>query len=66
MDDVVDAEEYLLPNKRFFNQSQAPPTPQYHNAAVSISLYRNIIIYNVISQAHLIRHDLLIMFVCCF
>lgn len=33
MDDVVDAEEYLLPNKRFFNQSQAPPTPQYHNAA---------------------------------
>ncbi len=42
MDDVVDAEEYLLPNKRFFNQSQAPPTPQYHNAAVSISFYRTL------------------------
>uniref|UniRef100_A0A673KRW5 Receptor protein-tyrosine kinase n=1 Tax=Sinocyclocheilus rhinocerous TaxID=307959 RepID=A0A673KRW5_9TELE len=39
MDGVVDAEEYLLPNKRFFNQSQPPPTPQYHNAAVSISFY---------------------------
>uniref|UniRef100_A0A8C1KKK3 Receptor protein-tyrosine kinase n=1 Tax=Cyprinus carpio TaxID=7962 RepID=A0A8C1KKK3_CYPCA len=37
MDGVVDAEEYLLPNKRFFNQSLPPPTPQYHNAAVSIS-----------------------------
>lgn len=33
MDGVVDAEEYLLPNKRFFNQSLPPPTPQYHNAA---------------------------------
>uniref|UniRef100_A0A9J8DD16 Receptor protein-tyrosine kinase n=1 Tax=Cyprinus carpio carpio TaxID=630221 RepID=A0A9J8DD16_CYPCA len=33
MDGVVDAEEYLLPNKRFFNQSQPPPTPQYHNTA---------------------------------
>lgn len=42
MDGVVDAEEYLLPNKRFFNQSQPPPTPQYHNAAVSISLYRTL------------------------
>uniref|UniRef100_A0A8C1DQJ4 receptor protein-tyrosine kinase n=1 Tax=Cyprinus carpio carpio TaxID=630221 RepID=A0A8C1DQJ4_CYPCA len=39
MDGVVDAEEYLLPNKRFFNQSQPPPTPQYHNTAVSISFY---------------------------
>uniref|UniRef100_A0A8C1ZFG8 Receptor protein-tyrosine kinase n=1 Tax=Cyprinus carpio TaxID=7962 RepID=A0A8C1ZFG8_CYPCA len=26
MDGVVDAEEYLLPNKRFFNQSLPPPT----------------------------------------
>ncbi|XP_016119741.1 epidermal growth factor receptor [Sinocyclocheilus grahami] len=33
MDGVVDAEEYLLPNKRFFNQSQPPPMPQYHNTA---------------------------------
>uniref|UniRef100_A0A8C1X974 Receptor protein-tyrosine kinase n=1 Tax=Cyprinus carpio TaxID=7962 RepID=A0A8C1X974_CYPCA len=33
MDGVVDAEEYLLPNKRFFNQSLPPPTPQYHNTA---------------------------------
>uniref|UniRef100_A0A8C2KWG3 receptor protein-tyrosine kinase n=1 Tax=Cyprinus carpio TaxID=7962 RepID=A0A8C2KWG3_CYPCA len=39
MDGVVDAEEYLLPNKRFFNQSLPPPTPQYHNTAVSISFY---------------------------
>lgn len=39
MDGVVDAEEYLLPNKRFFNQSHPPPTPQCHNAAVSTSLY---------------------------
>uniref|UniRef100_A0A8C2DXK0 Receptor protein-tyrosine kinase n=1 Tax=Cyprinus carpio TaxID=7962 RepID=A0A8C2DXK0_CYPCA len=39
MDGVVDAEEYLLPNKRFFNQSLPPPTPQYHNAAVSISTF---------------------------
>ncbi|XP_050954794.1 epidermal growth factor receptor [Labeo rohita] len=33
MNGVVDAEEYLLPNKQFFNQSQQQPTPQYHNAA---------------------------------
>ncbi|KAK2870318.1 hypothetical protein QQF64_021724 [Cirrhinus molitorella] len=33
MDGVVDAEEYLLPNKQFFIQSKQPPTPQYHNAA---------------------------------
>uniref|UniRef100_A0A8C1UVY2 Receptor protein-tyrosine kinase n=1 Tax=Cyprinus carpio TaxID=7962 RepID=A0A8C1UVY2_CYPCA len=39
MDGVVDAEEYLLPNKRFFYQSLPPPTPQYHNAAVSISTF---------------------------
>lgn len=36
MDGVVDAEEYLLPNKRFFNQSQQPES-QCHNSAVSIS-----------------------------
>uniref|UniRef100_A0A8C1QKU7 Receptor protein-tyrosine kinase n=1 Tax=Cyprinus carpio TaxID=7962 RepID=A0A8C1QKU7_CYPCA len=29
MDGVVDAEEYLLPNKRFFNQSLPPPTTFY-------------------------------------
>uniref|UniRef100_A0A673GNT8 Receptor protein-tyrosine kinase n=1 Tax=Sinocyclocheilus rhinocerous TaxID=307959 RepID=A0A673GNT8_9TELE len=33
MDGVVDAEEYLLPNKRFFNLSQPSPMPQYHNTA---------------------------------
>ncbi|KAK7118642.1 hypothetical protein R3I94_022213 [Phoxinus phoxinus] len=32
MDGVVDAEEYLLPNKRFFNQS-TQPVSEYHNSA---------------------------------
>ncbi|XP_067233336.1 epidermal growth factor receptor-like [Chanodichthys erythropterus] len=32
MDGVVDAEEYLLPNKRFFNQSQQPVS-QCHSSA---------------------------------
>uniref|UniRef100_A0A673GQF9 Receptor protein-tyrosine kinase n=1 Tax=Sinocyclocheilus rhinocerous TaxID=307959 RepID=A0A673GQF9_9TELE len=46
MDGVVDAEEYLLPNKRFFNLSQPSPMPQYHNTAVSnlnVKIYQKIV-----------------------
>uniref|UniRef100_A0A8C1X676 Receptor protein-tyrosine kinase n=1 Tax=Cyprinus carpio TaxID=7962 RepID=A0A8C1X676_CYPCA len=62
MDGVVDAEEYLLPNKRFFNQSLPPPTPQYHNTAVSISFYGILSFKMLLTHFHLLSLSIYLIY----